>query len=790
MEHRFGRFNADGAEFTVTDPATPRPFDNLLWNDSAFSIVQQTGVGCFDYQFGNTEGIQLLTGTGRICDFDMFGRDHLMSRLIYIRDNANGEFWNVNWEPVRKPFDHYECVHGLGYTMIRSTTCGIAAEFRLLVPPGSDAVELGTLRLTNNTARERSLSVFVYNQVQFKFKWGFDSYGDMVYRNALFDRSRNAVIASKHPFRRPHEHLTGFLTADRTIDGWDGSRDAFVGLYQTLASPEAVIRGRCTGTPGSGDATLLAAQFNLTLPGHGAESIALILGAGDGPEDVDALRERHLGRFDQHLEAIRNNNTALMSRNVLRTPDAQLNRLANSWIKQETLYGAAWCRWGYMGYRDIVQHGLGVCTLKPERTREILLEALQRQFASGLALRGWNPVDEKPYSDSALWIVFTAIAHLKETGDLALLDETAPFYDGGEATVREHMDRALDFLESNKGAHGLLLIKFGDWNDSLTGTGKEGRGESIWLSEAYAEAMAQMAGLAAYRGETQQEAGYRRRREAILDALEREAWNGQWYTRCFDDHGRPVGSPENEQGQIFFEAQAWALIAGLARDDRGDRRETLLRSCDERLLTKAGYRLLAPSFTRLDDNIGRISSMEPGVAENGTIYSHLNIWMILGLLRCGLADRAYDVFRRVAPGYVEGEGGFKQNCPPYVIANCYFGPEHRNSAFQMEFTWITGSVAWFNHVLLNDFLGARAEYDALVIDPCLPSAWTECAVTRTFRGAVYHIEIRNPEGLERGIVEVRVDGEPIKGNRIPIYPAGGVHQVEATLRVKPAEHIT
>ncbi len=133
--------------------------------------------------------MQLLTGNGRICDFDVFGRDSLMSRLIYIRDNDTGEYWCVNWEPVRRQYDKYECTHGLGYTTIRSETAGVGSEFTIFVPRGRDPVELWRLDTVNRSGRPRSLSLFFYNQFQFRYKWGFDSYGDMLFRSSWFSRS-------------------------------------------------------------------------------------------------------------------------------------------------------------------------------------------------------------------------------------------------------------------------------------------------------------------------------------------------------------------------------------------------------------------------------------------------------------------------------------------------------------------------------------------------------------------------------------------------------------------------
>ncbi|MFA4943951.1 MAG: hypothetical protein WC789_04540 [Lentisphaeria bacterium] len=781
-DHPYGHFSADGAEFVVTTPDTPHAFDNFLWNDSIQSNVWQTGVGYCDYQIAGGEGVQLFSGIGRTCDIEVFGRGHLMSRLVYVRDNDTGEFWNIGWEPVCKPYESYQCVHGLGYTSISSRTRGIASEHRILVPVGADPVELWTVKTRNASARKRKLSLFIYNQVEFKYKWGFDSYGSAIYRSVVWNQELNAVIAAKHPYRRPHDYLAAFFAADEPIAAFDGSQEKFCGMYRTLQSPLAVERGRCGNHEGTFEATIAALQFDLQLDGGEEKEISLVIGVTDDPRDTEKMRvlkDRYLGKFDRCLAEVKNAKAAMTAANRVATPDAHLNHLLNNWVKQATLFGATWCRWGYMGYRDIVQHGYGVTTIEPRRTRAILLAALNHQYRSGLAVRGWNPVDTKPYSDSALWLVFTLTAYLRETGDLALLDEGVPFFDEGQASVREHIDAALDFLEANKGAHELILIKFGDWNDSLTSVGKDGRGESVWLSIAYAEAMRQMAELAEFQHDAPKKEEYLERRQRISDAVNRNAWDGAWYRRCYDDDGKPVGSRENDQAAIFMEPQCWALIAGIAGPERV---AAILQSLDEKLLTGAGYLLLAPTYRRIEERVGRISSMEPGIAENGTVYSHLNIWMILGLLRQGMADRAYELFRRISPGYYRGADDPKRRTVTFQYANSYFGPDHKNNAFQMEFTWITGSVAWFHNVILREMAGAEAGYDGIRIQPCLPSAWETVAVERHFRGAIYRITVRNPEHVERGAVEVAVDGRAIAGNLVPIFGDGKTHTVDVTMK--------
>ncbi|MDH6306061.1 cellobiose phosphorylase [Parabacteroides sp. PF5-5] len=765
MKYKYGYFNETGTEFTVTDPKTPRAFDNFMWNDSLFSSVHQTGVGFLDYQIGDTEAVQLLTGIGRICDFDVFGRENLMSRLIYVRDNDTGVFWNVNWEPVKRTYTSYKCTHGLGYTIIQSETEQIASDFRIFVPKGKDPVELWTLGFSNQSSGKRNLSIFIYNQIQFSYKWGFNSYGDMFFRTTYLNKDINALVANKHPHVSPHNFQTAFMAPDREIAGFDGSRDAFVGLYSSLNEPQAVVEGKCSGSIGSSDATVGVLQFDLILEAGQSETLNMVLGITESTDKIATLRDRYLTIMDSCFKDLKQQNQEFINHNYYQTPDEHLNRMLNIWIKHQTNFGSQWCRWGWMGYRDIVQHGYGVSSFNPTRTKEILQMALRHQYANGMALRGWNPVDTKAYSDSALWLVFTLVSYLKETADFDFLQELIAFFDEGEASVLEHIERALGFLEANKGSHRLCLIKFGDWNDSLTGIGKEGRGESVWLSMAYAEALRQMIDLFAYLKDTREES-YRKRYNDIKQAINETAWDGEWYVRCYDDNGRPVGSALNKEGKIFLNAQSWSMIAGIADEKRT---EQLIQSANMLLKTEIGYLLLAPTFMAPDPHIGRISFMEPGICENGTVYSHVNIWMILGLLRAGRIEEAYAAFKQHSAGYVSGkEDDPKLKMPPYIYANGCYGSDHKNHRLQMEFTWITGSVAWFYNVLSKEMIGIQPDFDRLVFNPRLPAEWDKVMAKRTFRGKHFEIQITRT-GIKEPQIEL--NGKRINGNAIKLADA-------------------
>lgn len=771
---RYGHFSSHDSTFTVSRPDTPRAFDNFLWNDAVMACVQQTGTGYCDIQPGKAEAIQVYTGIGRVCDIEAFGRDHLMSRLIYVRDDDTGAFWNVGWEPVRAAFDAYACEHGPGYTRITSETNGVRASLLLVVPPGDAPLEQWKLELENRSGRTRNLSVFTYNQYALGYKWGFESYGDMLYRGAWYEPALNGMIIQKHPYIAPHQHLTAFFAADRKPDGYDGSRRFFVGDYATLAAPDAVVKGACTNTPGSSEATIAALHFRCTLLDGASENIEFISGLTDQVEQAIEWSGRYLGQALTSLEQVQTAAQQRAKRLSVTTPDPHFNRLVNVWLKQQTLFGATWCRWGYMGYRDIVQHGMGTTYIEPARTRAILLEALAHMKQDGIALRGWNPVDTKPYSDSTLWLVYTLTAYLKETGDVQLLEESTPYFDGGHDTVLAHIEKAMDTLESNKGAHGLCLIRFGDWNDSLTNIGREGRGESVWLTMAYIHALDLLAELYEHLGDTAKTADARQRATTLREAVQATCWDGAWFVRCFDDRGEPVGSHTNDEGKIYLNAQSWALIAAIADDAQ---RDTLLASCREHLHTNSGYRLLAPPYLKRNDHIGRISYLEPGICENGTVYSHVNAFLFLAQLISGRGEEAYETFRLLSPGYTSGAADDpKENVPPYIYANAYYAPEHRNNPLQAEFTWITGSVAWWLHAVMEHQLGVRRTYDGLVIDPVLPAAWDNVTIQRSFRNRLFTIDIRRT-----GEKSLTLNGRPVSGSLIPLSSCQTENHINVTL---------
>ena len=246
---------------------------------------------------------------------------------------------------------------------------------------------------------------------------------------------------------------------------------------------------------------------------------------------------------------------------------------------------------------------------------------------------------------------------------------------------------------------------------------------------------------------------------AMNAAINESAWDGAWYVRGFDDDGNPIGSSKNREGKIYLNTQSWAIVCGAATPERTRK---ILASIDRLLKTPLGYRLMAPAYRHFDPVIGRVTSMEPGICENGTIYTHCNAWMVWALLRAGLVERAWSLYRDATPAY--GDSPLKASNPRFVYGNCFFGPEHRNAPYRMEFNWITGSVAWFFNIELDGFLGIRRDYDGIRVAPHLPRDWSGFTQTRTWRGRTFDVEVK---GGGWTVARVSVDGKALPNTFVP-----------------------
>jgi cellobiose phosphorylase len=384
-------------------------------------------------------------------------------------------------------------------------------------------------------------------------------------------------------------------------------------------------------------------------------------------------------------------------------------------------------------------------------------------------------------SDPQLWPAWAASFLVRETGDLSHLETRHAFRDGGEASAYEHMKRALEFTLDHSGLHGLPLIRSGDWNDCLNGPHE--RGVSVWLAEFLYICLMEVAEMARRTGRDGDSIRYAAEAERLKRTINEKCWDGRWYVRAFDDDGAPIGSASDDEGRIWVNAQTWAVIGGIAPPERA---LESLKAVEGLMDTPVGIPMLAPPYTRVG-RAGLISRMAPGCHHNGGVWNHAVTWAIIAECMTGRPGRALDIYRRIFPPKLSNEYDLHVSEP-------YCHTSYTNAPLSGELGatgvgWNTGTIGWVHRATYEGFAGLHAGWDGLVVDPSLPSDWREVKVTRRYRRNVFEIAIDNPEGRERGVASIEVEGEPRDSNLIPAVEGDARRRVRVVMgenRVKRA----
>lgn len=753
-----------GGTVVRIDTAEPdRTLHNMLYNPNYLTMLDQSNRGMAKH----------MSPAGRNC------RVVQGDRFVYVRDAESGEYFSIGFAPVYKAYERYSCRTGLNFQVVENVTDGIEAIWRIYVPAGNDPVEVWDVRLRNLGDRPRQLQLFTYVPMNCD---GEDLYCGELHRIAQYLPEEQAIFVCMDAPRYMDEvdlpWHNGFLAVNRAPQGWDASLGAVIGAHRTTRDPMVVERGACTGTKASMFSPVGTFQLDIELAPGGQDDSRFMIGACDAVPMLGTLRRKYLSAgsldADAHFDALLKNETRRGQNLQIKTPDEALNEMINFWVPKQIDYGVEWTRWGFKGYRDIIQQCQGAVVQTPQVALEQLLKACAHQYASGFGLRGWHPVDTLRYADSAQWMIGAFSEYLRETGDFQILGNTIPFFDGGAAPVYEHLRRALVRLHEDRGAHGLNLVFFGDWNDSLTGVCRKGRGESVWLSMAFCRSCLLLAEIAEHVGKIEEAAEYRAWQIEMAAAINEHAWDGNWYLCALDDDANPIGSQQNEEGKIFLNMQSWAQLGRVVPDERWHQSWDCVK---DMLDSGWGLMLNWPAYTKYVHNVGRLSAIRPGAAENASVYTHGNAFMLLALLERGMADEAYELWNAVQPGNPD-RPVLNQ---PNVFFNGYYGPDSENRVGMGEHAWTTGSAPWMYQCVTEYMLGVRRTFDGLVVKPCMPSAWDKAQVRRVYRGTTYDIRISNP-GKKAGsaVQSITLDGAPHDPAQ-PLPVDAGRHVVEVLL---------
>jgi cellobiose phosphorylase len=787
LANKYGHFSDDGKEYIITDPNTPMPWVNVLANEMYGMVLSQAGSG---YSWREHASLNRITRWDQDLIRDEWGK------YVYLRDADSGEYWSPTWQPCGDKVDRYQVRHGMGYTVFESQWGEITCELTCFVPL-EDSCEIWLLRVQNKGSKPRNLQVFTY------LEWLLGAAPDWhrefhrTFIDTQYDAEHGALLAGKVLWELPvaakaHWNrdwpYTAFHSASEKPAGHDGDKRDFIGRHGSVHRPQAVIEGRSKNNASRWGDQIASLQIAVTVGAGDSHEIAFNLGAGASKEEALELiaKYRELAAVHLALDEVKQYWQGITTELKIDSPDAELNMMANGWLQYQAISARIKGRTAYYqtggayGFRDQLQDSLLWLVLgQPERTlRQIKFHA-EHQYQDGVVLHWWHPLADtgmrSDYSDDLLWLPFVLIRYLHETDDIACLDEVVRFYDKGEATLRDHCQRSFEVALSRLSERGLPFILKGDWNDGLNAVGADGRGESVWMAHFLHHLLGLWADVPTIDPTIVER--FRHEADALREAVNKHAWDGEWYWRATMDDGPLVGSKESPEGKIFLNAQTWSVLGNTADADRAQK---AMDSARKHLYQEYGPLLLAPAYSIPDENIGYLSRYAPGIRENGGVYVHAACWAVLAERQQNGVDAAYDLWRRFCPIVRSNLDPDAYSGEPYVMPGNVSGPLAPVPG-QAGWTWYTGSGQWFLRVLMEGVLGIQAWQDGLRIKPELPTDWDHLRVERKFRNATYEITFKRDASISEP--RIVMDGAEVRSESLPIAAAGTTAKVEISVPI-------
>ena len=688
---------------------------------------------------------------------------HHPGRFVYLRDADSGALFSAPYEPVRRRPERFCFSAGVADVRWVVRNAGIRLCWQVELP-ADEAVELWTLTLENIDSRARRWAVFPY------FTIGYMSWMN---QSAAYRPDLGGIVArSVTPYQKLEDYERVLASKDRTFllhdtasHSWETVQSAFEG-EGGLHDPDALRQPALGGGAAAYETPAAVLHYPVELAPGAQQRFRFLFGPARDDAGIAALRRRFF-TGDGIATARREYKSFLDDgRGVLRvrTPDPDFDAFVNRWLpRQIHCHGSGHRFTTDPQTRNFLQDAIGMCYLKPADCRAAIRTVLEHQAASGALPDGIRMapeaelqyINQVPHSDHCAWLPLTLAAYLDETDDYALLEERV---DG--AGVFERVDRAVAFLIANLDHRDLSLIAQGDWCDPMNRVGHGGRGVSGWLSLATVHALRTWAALCAAAGRSQHAERARAAAEPIAAAVQSRLWDGDRFARGITDDGRVFGVRAETEGRLYLNPQSWAILAGVASPAQ---LRAMIGAVEAELETPWGPQMLAPAYTQLVDDIGRLTQKFPGSAENGSIYNHAAAFWAEALFRCGEPDRAFAVLRRMIPGPDDSDLARRGQLPVF-IPNYYRGAVrlYPRTAGRSSQLLHTGTVSWYYRSVIESLFGLRGGRDGLHLAPSLPSAWREARVERHFRGAEFRVDYRR-DAVDDVVVAVndRVLNEPL-----------------------------
>lgn len=803
---KYGYFNDSTREYVITNPKTPVKWINYIGSIEFGGFVDHTG------------GALICKGDpalNRIIKYiPQLPASDFKGETLYVRlKEKNGyTIFSPYFVPTLDQYDLYECHVGLGYTRIISEFYDIRIEVTIFVPIDSMR-EIRDIKVTN--MRNNSVEVDVIPVVEYTH---FDALKQFTNADwvpqTMQSRAKDIegyTLLTQYAFMNK-ENRINYFTSNLKASSFETERKKLLGdnEYGTWESPLGLAGNELNNSEANRGDNIAALMHHMgkLVPGE-TKRIITQLGQCENIENEksEIKKYRSCSNVDMSFENLKNHWEEYLSKLQAETPDKAFNTMVNihnprqcnitkNWSRYLSLYQLGFGARG-IGFRDTSQDLLGVMGFMPEEAKKMIEILLMMQKTDGSAMHQFNPLtfvgnegdsrekEDRPhyYGDDHLWIVLTVCAYLKETGNVEFLNKEIPYYEKDKmdnpierGSVLDHIERAIEFTYKNTGKHGLPLLGFADWNDTVN---LPSGAESVFIAELFGYALKETIELLEYLNNAEAVQKYREYYDNMKGIVNEHAWDGSWFIRYFDYDGTPVGSSINNQGKIYINAQTWAVISGYAAHEKG---VAALNSVKDILNTENGIKLSWPSYIRYESEKGGVTTYPPGAKENGGIFLHCNPWAIISETILKNGDQAYEYYNTINP-VLKNDIIDRYECEPYVYAQNILGNEHPEFGAARN-SWLSGTASWVYQAATKHILGIRPCYRGLEVNPCIPKKWEKFKVSRQFRGTEYEIEVKNPEGVCSGVKEMYVDGKKLEGNVIPIFKDKGTHKIVVNMGKK------
>lgn len=790
--NELGGFDTENNQYVIllkNYKNTPAPWINVISNGDFGFHVSENGVA---YTWNKNSRENKLTTWSNDWISDTF------TEGIYLKDEHTESTWSITPKPIRDGGE-YIIEHGFGYSNFRHECEGIIGEETMFVPL-KQSVKICIVKLRNNTKEKRKLSISYYAQLVL----GVVREQTAQYISTYLNRDKNYIYA-QNPYSEHFGNMYAYLKIlNGEEDTFTGDRKEFIGRGKNIKSPEGVMKKNLANTVGAGYDPCLAANTKITLD-PGEESILVILlGQEETIDNIDSIIDEYseINNVFSELQEVKEYWKKLLGKIKIKTPDRTMDIMLNGWLMYQTLACRVWSRTafyqsgGAYGFRDQLQDVMAAAYLDPKLTKQQILYSASRQFIEGDVQHWWHPGVNSGirtrFSDDLLWLPYTVIDYINNTGDYSILDEQTnylqdePLKEGEDerynivkpseiyGSIYEHCIKTIE-ISLRFGNHNIPLMGSGDWNDGMSTIGNKGKGESVWLGWFLYSILDNFKYICRYKGEEDKYKKYEEYQKFIQENLELNAWDGSWYRRAYFDDGTPLGSAENDECQIDSLSQSWSVISNAAKESRA---KEAMQAMENYLVKEESgiVLLLTPPFNKSKLEPGYIKGYVSGVRENGGQYTHASTWVVLALTKLGYGDKAWKIYNMLNPinhakSIYECE---RYKVEPYVMCADVYATEP--FVGRGGWSWYTGAAGWMYRVGIDGILGLKLkEGKGFSIEPCIPEDWEGYEIEYEEGKAKYNIIVKR--GDNKGI---NVDGNKLDDKVIP-FMEEGIHNVEVII---------